>query len=695
MPDREGIDGSMRLSCDTGGTFTDLAVEIGSEILMFKSLTTPDDPVRGILNAIDLAANHFGKETPAFLSNVHTFLHATTRALNAVLTGNVARTAFLTTRGHPDVLVIREGGRADPFNYSLPFPDPYIPRSLTYEVTERIDASGRIVEPLDETALIATLHRMRDSGVEAIGVCLLWSIANAAHEKRVGALIRDVLPDIPFTLSHELNPTLREYRRASAACIDASLKPTMNHYLQTLSDRLVGVGFNGRLLMVTSQGGVMDAQAVAAAPIQALNSGPAMAPVAGRHYAKRDFDSNVAIVADTGGTSYDVSVVRDGRIPRTKESWIGQAFQGHLTGFPSVDVTSVGAGGGSIAWVDEGNLLHVGPQSATAMPGPVCYGRGGTLPTVTDCAAILGYIDPAYFLGGTMPLDVPAARAALKRHVSSRLGVTVEEAALAVMALTTEKMVGAIEEIAVNQGIDTTAATLIGGGGAGGLNAVSVGRRLNCRSVIVPESGATLSAVGALMSDLYGEFTAVAYMTSARFDSFTAKKVVRSLREKCEAFIAEYGEGSLRSSIEIAVEARYPKQVWEIEIPVKNENFDDPVSIAELVQSFHAEHKTLFQISDDASGIEIIAWRAFVRCVLKETESRAEAVTTQLVEETRRPVYLSGKGWTDVPVRKVGEMPDGQNLAGPAVIESPFTTVVIDSGAVATRTAGGGLVVQF
>ena len=685
----------MRLSCDTGGTFTDLAVECGADILMFKSLTTPDDPVRGILDAVDLAARHFRQETLDFLASADSFLHATTRSLNAVLTGNVARTAFMTTKGHPDVLVIREGGRADPFNYSIPYPKPYVSRSLTFEVPERIDSSGRIVQPMNEEVVLGLFRQMREADVQAIGVCLLWSIANTAHENRLGELIKKHLPEVPFTLSHELNPVLREYRRASAACIDASLKPTMNHYLQSLGSRLEKAGFKGQLLMVTSQGGVMDAAAVAASPIHALNSGPAMAPVAGRHYALRDFNCDVAIVADTGGTSYDVSVVRGGRIPRTKESWVGQPFQGHMTGFPSVDVTSVGAGGGSIAWVDEGGLLHVGPQSATAMPGPVCYGRGGTSPTVTDCAAILGYLDPEYFLGGAMALHVDSARKALDREVAQRLGVSVEEAALAVMALTTEKMVGAIEEIAVNQGIDTTTAALIGGGGAGGLNAVSVGRRLNCRTVLVPESGATLSAVGALMSDLYGEFTQVAFMTSARFDVTTAKNAVKDLKAKCEAFIAEYGKGSLRTSIELAVEARYPKQVWEIEIPVKRDDFEEPAALKELVDAFHAEHRTLFQINDEASGIEIIAWRAFVRCVLKEVESHAEATSAPPSQELHRPVYLAQKGWTDVPVRRVGNIAAGQHLVGPAIVESQFTTVVIDPGAIVRRSAYGGLVIQF
>ncbi|MFN7599320.1 MAG: hydantoinase/oxoprolinase N-terminal domain-containing protein, partial [Cereibacter sp.] len=233
----------MRLSCDTGGTFTDLAVETSTDILMFKSLTTPEDPVRGILDAVTLAAQHFGLDTATFLGGVESFLHATTRSLNAVLTGNVARTAFLTTEGHPDILVIREGGRAAPFNYSLPVPAPYVPRSRTFEIPERIDASGKVVRALDEAAVRKTLTDLAAQEVEAIGVCLLWSIINPAHEKRLGELIREILPGVPYTLSHELNPTLREYRRASAACMDASLKPTMNHYLRSLSERLNGAGF--------------------------------------------------------------------------------------------------------------------------------------------------------------------------------------------------------------------------------------------------------------------------------------------------------------------------------------------------------------------------------------------------------------------------------------------------------------------
>ena len=464
-------------------------VEEEGELRIYKSSTTPSDPIEGVLDALSLAAADAGLPCAEFLAGAETFIHGTTRAINAILTGHTARTAFLTTEGHPDILVLREGGRTQPFDFTVPYPEPYVPRALTFEIRERIGADGEVVKPLDEAGVLQVIEKVREKRVEAIGVCLLWSIANPVHERRVGELLAEHLPEVACTLSHELNPTLREYRRASSTCIDASLKPLMRDYLNGLKDRLRQAGFTGRVLMVTSQGGIMDAGDVALAPIHCIGSGPAMAPVAGRHYAAKDAASDTAIVADTGGTSYDVSLVRGGRLPWTRETWLGQRFRGHMTGFPSVDVKSIGAGGGSIARVDQGGLLHCGPKSAGSRPGPACYGTGGTAPTVTDCALLLGYIDAAFFLGGAMRLDLEAARGALEREVAKKLGLGIEAAAAAVLSLATEKMVGAIEEITINQGIDPRSAVLIGGGGAAGLNAVAVARRLGCRTVVIPETG--------------------------------------------------------------------------------------------------------------------------------------------------------------------------------------------------------------
>ena len=686
----------MRLACDTGGTFTDLVVEQADSILLFKASTTPDDPVRGVLDALQLAADHFGLDRRTFLGKATMFVHGTTRAINAILTGNTARTAFLTTEGHPDTLVLREGGRMEPFNFRVAFPEPYVPRRLTFEIFERIDAQGRVVRPLDEAVLLATIEKLRALKVEAVGVCLLWSVVNGAHERRIGDLLAARLPGVAVTLSHELNPTLREYRRASATVIDASLKPLMFAYLDGLTRRLGEAGFAGRTLMVTSQGGIMDAAAVARAPIHSINSGPAMAPVAGRFYAARDSGNDIVIVADTGGTSYDVSLVRGGRIPWTRETWLGQRFRGHMTGFPSVDVKSIGAGGGSIASVDPGGLLQVGPRSAGSTPGPVAYGKGGTEPTVTDCAIILGYIDPDFFLGGAMTLDRGAAEAALRDHVAGRLGLSVEEAAAAVLALATEKMVGAIDEITVNQGIDPQTAVLIGGGGAAGINAVAVGRRLGCSGVLIPEAGALLSAAGALMSDLSSDHARMMFCVSRDFPFDRVDAVLDALLAECRTFAEGPGQGAYEVVTEVSVEARYPHQIWEIEVPVAGGRVRTPADLDALAASFHAMHKSIFEISDPGSDVEFVTWRAKVSCRLRDGDAgRLSPQRPTAGGRSSRPVYFASTGWIVAPIARFEEMTPDVAVTGPAIVESSFTTVVIDPGTSASRTAGGGLRVTY
>jgi N-methylhydantoinase A len=684
----------MRLACDTGGTFTDLVVEDGDRIRLFKASTTPDDPVRGVLDAVKLAADHQGIERHDLLGRATAFLHGTTRAINAILTGATAKTAFLTTEGHRDVLVIREGGRIEPFNFRVPYPEPYVPRRLTFEIPERINAEGKILKPLDEAAVVAIIDRLKALKIEAVGVCLLWSIVNPAHERLLGELLAERLPGAPVTLSHELNPTLREYRRASATVIDASLKPLMFAYLNGLTSRLRDAGFNGRTLMVTSQGGIMDAEAVARAPIHSINSGPAMAPVAGRFYARRDFANAIAIVADTGGTSYDVSLVRDGQIPWTRETWLGQRFRGHMTGFPSVDVKSIGAGGGSIAWVDTGGLLQLGPMSAGSTPGPVAYGRGGVEPTVTDCAIVLGYIDPNFFLGGAIRLDRDAAIAALRARVAGKLGLPVEAAA--VLALATEKMVGAIDEITVNQGIDPRTAVLIGGGGAAGINAVAVGKRLGCTGVLIPEAGALLSAAGALMSELSSDHAQMLFCASDRFPFDKVAAMIDDLMAKCRAFAEGPGEGAVGVVTEVSVEARYPHQIWEIEVPVQRGEIAGPDDLAALKASFHGMHKTIFEINDPASEVEFVTWRAKVRCRLREGGAgRLSETASERSGPSQRRIYFSDTGWVDAPILLFDAMTPGNPVTGPAIVESSFTTVVTDPWATAARTESGGLRVTF
>ena len=362
----------MRLAVDTGGTFTDLVVESRDGTLqLFKSPTTPSHPVQGIKACLDLAASAMGTDRAALLGAAEMFTHATTRGINAILTGTTARTAFVTTAGHRDILLYREGGRSDPFDCSREYPPPYIPRRLTFELEERMGPEGQVIRPLRDQDVLTLIERLEAEQVEAVAVCLLWSILNPAHELRAGQLLATHLPTVAITLSHRLNPTIREYRRASSACIDASLKPLMTDYLSDLERDLRSDGFAGRLFVVSSAGGLLDVSDAREAPIHTLGSGPAMAPVAGRHYAQADdLPREALIVTDTGGTSFEVSLVENGSIPWTREAWLGERYSGDITGFPAIDVKSIGAGGGSIAWVDDGGLLRVGPQSAGAEPGP-------------------------------------------------------------------------------------------------------------------------------------------------------------------------------------------------------------------------------------------------------------------------------------------------------------------------------------
>ncbi|WP_246727668.1 hydantoinase/oxoprolinase family protein [Chelativorans sp. Marseille-P2723] len=685
----------LRFAVDTGGTFTDLIVSgDGDYLSMHKAATTPDDPVRGVINVMKAAADQAGASLSEYLARGEILVHGTTHAINAIITGRTARTAFLTTRGHPDTLVFREGGRQDAFNFTVPYPQPYVSKALTFEIDERIMSTGQCAHPLDEGQAIEVLRRLPSMGVEAIAVCLLWSIVNPEHELILERLIKDHLPGVPYTLSHRINPSIREYRRAMSTCIDASLKPIMGAYMSGLDERLRDVGFAGRLLVVTSQGGVIDAADVAQTPVHLINSGPSMAPVGARAYCDSSM-ANTLIVGDTGGTTFDVSLIRNGRIPRTRETWLGKPFSSHLTGMPSVDIKSIGAGGGSIAWVDEGGLLHVGPNSAGAVPGPAAYGRGGDKPTVTDAAVVQGFIDPDNFLGGQMKLDVEEAKAAIRDHVGRPLGLRVEEAASAIMDLATEQMVQAILDITVSQGIDPGDAAFVGGGGAAGLNAVAVGKRLGCRWVFIPETGAALSAAGALVSDLVAHYHATCHTITTHFDFEGVNATLEKLAKHCESFRRSAGADANSSYIDWATESRYPDQAWEIEVPLRTSRFADIDDVKGLEADFHAMHQEIFAVNDPGQPVETIGWNAAVHCRLGSQLPGRIKLPERAPQRSSRWTYFRAPGWVEASVHSLETIGLSDLVVGPAIIQSDLTSIVIDPGATAFRDAMGTVIVDL
>jgi N-methylhydantoinase A len=683
-----------RLAVDTGGTFTDLIIN-GNRL--YKSSTTPDDPVRGILNVLSVAADDLGLTRRELLTRTGEFIHGTTRATNAVINGETARTAMFLTAGHPDILLWREGGRVGTFDFGHPYPEPYIPRELTYEIPERIGSGGEVVRALDEEAAIAIIRRASAARIEAVAVCLLWSVVNSGHERRVGELVEKYMPGIPFTLSHKLNPTIREYRRASSAAIDASLKPLMGAYLGSINERLTAEGLPRGVLVVTSAGGVLPAPSVGAKPIHSLASGPAAAPVAGRRFAAAVGATDTAIVTDAGGTSFDVSLVRRGTIPWTRETRIGRSYLGPMTGFPSVDVKSIGAGGGSIAWVDEGGLLRVGPESAGAVPGPACYGKGGSRPTVTDACLVLGYLDPSFFLGGTMPLDGERAKQAIKQHVAGPLRLTTQEAAAAIVTVTTEHMVNAIEDIAISQGVDPRIASIIVGGGSGGFYASAFLQRLKAPQAIVPEGAAALSAIGALISDLTNEFAETLPASTANFPADKVNDLLERLKSRASEFLDTVTDDRASTEITFSVEARYPQQIWELEVPLPNDIFRGPEDVANLRAAFHKVHEDVLSVADLHSEVETVTWRARARARLPEIDLERPWPPSFSDAKPRasRPMFFPGHGLVDGGVYRSSELNHDFPIHGPAVIEAVATTIVVIPGTCARRMPSGSILLTL
>lgn len=683
-----------RISIDTGGTFTDAVVADASGILALgKALTDPLRNFTGVQAAIADAGQQLGLSLRELLAQTELFIYGTTRATNAIVTGRTARTAMLLTEGFPDILVYRQGGKLHPHQLNVDYPEPYIPRALTFEIPERIDAEGGVVKALDEARVRAVLQSLQAEQVEAVAVCLLWSIANPAHERRVGELVAELLPGVPCTLSHELNPVLREYPRASSTAIDASLKPLMQEQLRLLRENLAESGFAGDVLVSASVGGVMHVEDMIQRPIYLVKSGPAMAPIAGLTYAALEAAGGNVVVVDTGGTTFDVSLVRDGQVSHSRETWLGEIYTGHLLGMGSVDIRSIGAGGGSIAWLDAGGLLRVGPQSAGARPGPACYGAGGQEPTVTDAAVVLGYLNPAHFLGGKMPLDAAAARAVIA-PLAAQIGKPLEDTALAILTVANENMIKAIQEITVKEGFNPAESVLVAGGGAAGLNILPIARSLGMQQVLIPRTAGALSACGAHFSDVVREFSASRFASSRDFDYAGVAASLDELKSQLDAFARLLAaRGLTQSTRQFAVEARYAGQIWELEVPLRGETLATPAELAALMGDFHTEHERVFAVRDPDNPIECIHWRARLTALLPRgahaTDDRARAAAL-VPRGTRRSWFGDLRASAvDAAIYYGEDLIAGDTITGPAIIEEPTTTLVIYPGAAVEVTHHG------
>ena len=685
-----------RVTVDTGGTFTDVVIADGAgRLVVGKAPTTPARIFEGMRAAIDATAGELGLGLGALLADTEILIYGTTRATNAIVEKTVAKTALLLTEGFPNILVVREGGREDAFDFTQEFPDPYVPQHNTFEVPERIDAEGGVVTPIDRAAVRAIIERIRDRGFEAVAVCLLWSIANSEHELAVAGLLDEIVPGVPYTLSHRLLPVLREYRRASATAIDASLKPLMRDHLHTMEADLRAAGYSGEILISTSVGGCMNLAELAERPIHSVRSGPAMAPVAGRTYAARENAGSDVIVCDTGGTTFDVGLVRGGELKHTRETWIGGRWRGHILGVSAVDVRSVGAGGGSIAWIDPGGLLQIGPHSAGADPGPACYGQGGSAPTVTDAAAVLGYIDPYYFLGGRIALDIDAAHRAIET-VAGPLAISIDDAAFAVNTLAGELMIKAIQDITVAEGFDPRESALVAGGGAAGLNIMPIARELGCARVVLPQTASALSACGMQFADIVSEHSASVVTASGDFDFERVNAALQGIEDELGRFAASLGaEAAARAFTSFTVEGRYRFQVWELEVPLPVERFRSDADVAALVEAFHTTHERLYAVRDVGGELECLNWRGQVSIDLGGADGAAAAAATETTATPvgERTAYFGDQA-VATPIFRGPELVGGAALAGPAIVEEPTTTLVVYPGMRARKSGAGNYLLE-
>ena len=675
----------MFASCiDIGGTFTDLVVyRAGHGLDIFKSPTTPGEFEAGFMNALGLAAEHYRLSLPEFLRLNELIVHGTTVSTNALVEGKGAPAGLICNAGHPDILTIREAPRKRAFTVKIDYPQPYVPRNRTCEVRGRIDSAGAELEPLSVRDVVAAVAYLQRCEVEAIAVSLLWSIANAAHELQVGEIIAREWPAIPVTLSHQINPIPREYRRTIAAAINASLYPVVASYTRRLAAALKEAGYTRDLMIANCVGGMMPPEEIVRRPIYSVMSGPTLAPVAGLHLSA----ATDVIIVDMGGTTFDVSAIRNRQIVVTPEAMFGM----EMLGIPKIDVRSVGAGGGSIASVDAGGLLRVGPGSAGAHPGPACYGRGGILPTVTDANLVLGIIDPDYFLGGRMKLDRSKAQAAIGA-VAADLKISTESAAWAVYTTVNHGMIAAIEDVTVNEGIDPRESYLVSGGGATACHIGEMARIIGIRRFMVPKLASAMSAYGGLLSDIRREETATLHMTSKTFDAARVDVLVDELVRRGAAFLEQAGVPPKARSFSFFFQGRYLYQSWDIEVgferPLGRLTPDD---LTRLIDAFHSQHERIHTIKDVAEVVEFTTWK--VRATgdvggRGRLNRRLTEHSGQVTVSRERPVYL-GSGWVRLPVYDGATLGAGAVLAGPAIIEEATTTVLILEGQTASTDSFG------
>jgi len=674
---------------DIGGTFTDLVGCVDGRIVTSKCSTVPADPTRGVAESLALAHCE--------MPGLSELLHGSTIAINTVLERKGARTALITTRGFRDTYTIGRGNRIEAFNLFFHRPQPLIPRELSFEISERMNARGEVLTPLDENDAHELTRIIAAQQIEAVAVCFLHAYANPAHERRVGEILRTANPRLFVTLSHEIVREYREYERTSTTALNAFVGPRVQAYLGRLEGFMQSERFDGKINIMRSNGGVMSVRLAQEQPVSMMESGPVAGIIgAGRLAALMGIER--AIGFDMGGTTAKASLITHGA-PAIEEGYvIGGEASGQPMQLPVVDIVEIGAGGGSIAWTDSTGGLHVGPKSAGADPGPACYGKGSDDPVVTDANLLLGRINGARFLNGAMTLDRAAAERAIKAKVADKLGLGATEAALGIVQIADSAMSLAVRAVSVKKGVDPRETAMIAFGGAGPLHAVAIAREIFIPRVIVPKVPGTFSALGMLMASWRQDFVRTLYGLLGAIEPTQAETAFAELADAGQRQIARDGVAPGAADFAYLADLRYVGQEHTIAIPIREpEQLSGDFSA--LRAAFDAEHDQRYGQAAPDERLEIVNVRLVV------TAARPDTLAEHWLSERWMPEPPVGDQWRDVvfahaarPLRTRivwrPSLPAGARVEGPAVIEEPNATTLVHPGDIATVSEAGHLVIE-
>ena len=669
-----------RLGIDIGGTFTDVALvnDVDGTIGIAKTPTTPSDFGKAVLSGLHDALDRYGVQP----DEVSLLSHATTVVTNSILEENGACTALISTRGFRDVLELRRSARSDLYDMFQDPPRVLVPRHRRLEITERLDATGTVIVPLDESEIPGLIKELKDLEVEAVAISLLFSFLNDHHECRLGEALREALPGVAIFLSSEVLPEVREFERTSTTAVCAYVAPILGSYLKQLETATDSLGLP-KLHVMGSTGGVFDVREALRLPVNSVESGPAAGVIAAQLVGAQLGETNL-ISFDMGGTTAKASLIRDGQIEVTADYEVGGTGSqnrwvtgsGHPIRAPVIDLAEVSAGGGSIAWIDPAGSLRVGPHSAGAEPGPVCYGQGGDQPTVTDANLVLGYLDAHSLLGGDLPIDYQRAEYALQKKIGDPMNMTALQAAAAVREIVNNGMAEALRIVSIERGHDPREFSLVAFGGAGPVHAAALADELDIPRIIVPPIPGGFSALGLVMTDVRRDYARTLYRQLEDLPASDIEAVWSELQAQGEEMLRSTGISPDLWRFRRSADLRYSRQAYELNVTAEPGEFTDKTK-AELAGNFHSRHEQTYGHKNLTEPVHLVTLRLTAVGKLGRLEITDTPRSDGASEKSRRPVWFAQTGTTDCSVHNRSSLAAGISLDGPVIVESLDSTLVV------------------